>query len=175
MSSSNYRRNKAALDAFRKDLEAEMGDLSEIDIKLLNQAVNEGVRDIKKNTPGSTGHLRKSWRSAPAVKGPSGVKKVLVNMADYSEFVNYGHRVCKPIGKDNRICSGKPYAGERYFLYRQAADGTFQSRDRTDQEGTRWLRVYIKRLPRNAAHLCRSLRRFTGITFHRTWNFRVSW
>ena len=47
MSSSNYRRNKAALDAFRKDLEAEMGDLSEIDIKLLNQAVNEGVRDIK--------------------------------------------------------------------------------------------------------------------------------
>ena len=45
MSSSNYRRNKAALDAFRKDLEAEMGDLSEIDIKLLNQAVNEGVRD----------------------------------------------------------------------------------------------------------------------------------
>ena len=35
------------------------------------------------------------------------------------------------------------------------------------------MRVYIKRLPRNAAHLCRSLRRFTGITFHRIWNFRV--
>ena len=98
MSSSNYRRNKAALEAFRKDLEAEMGDLSEIDIKLLNQAVNEGVRDIKKNTPVRTGYLRKSWRSAPAVKGPSGVKKVLVNAADYSEFVNYGHRVVSRSG-----------------------------------------------------------------------------
>ena len=96
MSSSNYRRNKAALDAFRKDLEAEMGDLSEIDIKLLNQAVNEGVRDIKK-----------SWRSAPAVKGPSGVKKVLVNMADYSEFVNYGHRVVSRSGKTMRFIPGR--------------------------------------------------------------------
>lgn len=106
MSSSNYRRNKAALDAFRKDLEAEMGDLSEIDIKLLNQAVNEGVRDIKKNTPVRTGHLRKSWRSAPAVKGPSGVKKVLVNMADYSEFVNYGHRVVSRSGKTTGFVPG---------------------------------------------------------------------
>lgn len=83
-----------------------MGDLSEIDIKLLNQAVNEGVRDIKKNTPVRTGHLRKSWRSAPAVKGPSGVKKVLVNVADYSEFVNYGHRVVSRSGKTTGFVPG---------------------------------------------------------------------
>jgi len=107
VSSSNYRRNKAALDALRKDLEAEMGDFSEIDIKLLNQAVNEGMRDIKKNTPVRTGHLRKSWRSAPAVKGPSGVKKVLVNTADYSEFVNYGHRVVSRSGKTMRFIPGR--------------------------------------------------------------------
>lgn len=106
MNSSNYRRNKAALDAFRKDLEAEMGDLSEIDIKLLNQAVNEGVRNIKKNTPVRTGHLRKSWRSAPAVKGASGVKKVLVNTADYSEFVNYGHRVVSRSGETTGFVQG---------------------------------------------------------------------
>ena len=83
-----------------------MGDLSEIDMKLLNQAVNEGVRDIKKNTPVRTGHLRKSWRSTPAVKGPSGVKKVLVNTADYSEFVNYGHRVVSRSGKTTGFVPG---------------------------------------------------------------------
>ena len=106
MSSSNYRRNKSALDVFRKELEAEMGDLSEIDIKLLNQAVNEGVRDIKKNTPVRTGWLRKSWRSTPAVKSTSGVKKVLVNTADYSEFVNYGHRVVSRSGKTTGFVPG---------------------------------------------------------------------
>ena len=106
MNSSNYRRNKAAIDAFHRELSAEMGDLSEIDIKLLNQAVNEGVRHIKQNTPVQTGHLRKSWRSTPAVKGPSGVKKVLVNTANYSEFVNYGHRIVSRSGKTTGFVKG---------------------------------------------------------------------
>ena len=43
MSSSNYRRNKAAIDEFRKALKAEIDDLSEIDVKVLNKAVNEGI------------------------------------------------------------------------------------------------------------------------------------
>ena len=49
--SSNYRRNKAAVEDFRKALKAEMDDLSEIDKKVLNQAVNEGVRWLKERTP----------------------------------------------------------------------------------------------------------------------------
>ena len=47
MSSSNYRRNKAAIDEFRKALKAEIDDLSEIDVKVLNKAVNEGLRWLK--------------------------------------------------------------------------------------------------------------------------------
>ena len=51
MSSSNYRRNKAAIDRFRKELKAELEDLSGIDKKVMNQAVNEGVAFVKRRTP----------------------------------------------------------------------------------------------------------------------------
>lgn len=51
MSSSNYRRNKAAVDQFRKELMAMVEDIQEIDMKVLNQAVNEGMRYAKKNSP----------------------------------------------------------------------------------------------------------------------------
>ena len=42
-SSSNYRRNKAAIDKYRKELKSMMGDINGIDVKILNRAVNEGV------------------------------------------------------------------------------------------------------------------------------------
>ena len=40
MSSSNYRRNKAAIDQFRKELMAMVDDIREIDQRILNRAVN---------------------------------------------------------------------------------------------------------------------------------------
>ena len=43
MSSSNYRRNKAAIDQFRKELMAMVDDIQQIDKKVLNKAVNNGV------------------------------------------------------------------------------------------------------------------------------------
>ncbi len=118
-SSSNYRRNKAAIDKYRKELKAMIGDITEIDVKILNRAVNEGVRVAKELTPVSAGgtivefdtkdgthvsfklsspriggFMRKSWRSAPAVKSKGGgATKSMVNSADYSEYVNYGHRI----------------------------------------------------------------------------------
>ena len=93
MCSSNYRRNKAAVDQFRKELAAMVEDIGEIDIRVLNQAVNEGVRYAKNNSPVITGFYRKNWRSAPAVKSKAGgATKVLVNSADYASYVNYGHR-----------------------------------------------------------------------------------
>lgn len=125
--SSNYRRNKAAVDDFRKALKAEMEDLTEIDKKVLNQAVSEGVRWLKERTPvglhpnpviftvkngpkagtvvsfkthGTVvgGLLRKSWKSAPASKSKSGtVRKVLVNTAEYASYWNYGHRIVTKI------------------------------------------------------------------------------
>lgn len=122
MSGSNYRRNKAFVDQFRKELKAEMDDLSEVDVKVLNQAVNEGIRWLKERTPTGIhpnpvtfkvksgpkagkvvsfktkdtivgGLLKKSWRSAPASKSASGAKKVLVNTAEYASYWNYGHRI----------------------------------------------------------------------------------
>ena len=83
MSSSNYRRNKAAIDQFRKELMAMVDDIREIDQQILNRAVNAGVKYAKNNSPVITGFYRKNWRSAPAVKAKAGgVTKHLVNSAD---------------------------------------------------------------------------------------------
>jgi hypothetical protein len=49
---------------------------------------------FKVSSPHIGGFMRKSWRSAPAVKAKAGgVTKSMVNSADYSEYVNYGHRI----------------------------------------------------------------------------------
>lgn len=94
LKSSNYRANKKAIDQYRKELKAMLGDICEIDIKVLNRSVNEGVRVAKENTPIVTSFMWKSWRSAPAVKAKGGgAAKSMVNSADYSEYVNYGHRL----------------------------------------------------------------------------------
>ena len=99
MSSSNYRRNKAAIDQYRKELMAMLDDVREIDIKILNQAVNEGMRHAKDQSPVITGFFRKNWRSAPAVRTrDGGVSKNLVNSADYASSVNYGHRTVDSAG-----------------------------------------------------------------------------
>lgn len=131
-SSSNYRRNKAEIDKFRKELKSMLEDIKDIDIKVLNRAVNEGLRVAKENTPVSAGgnivdfttrsgvhvnfttkssrvggFMRKAWRSAPAVKAKAGgATKSLVNSADYSEFVNYGHRIVQG-GKTKGWVSGQ--------------------------------------------------------------------
>ena len=51
MSSSNFRRNKAAVDQFRKELLDMVEDVAAIDRRVLNQAVNEGVFYAKRRTP----------------------------------------------------------------------------------------------------------------------------
>ena len=99
MSSSNYRRNKAAIDQYHKELMAMLDDVREIDIKILNQAVNEGMRHAKDQSPVITGFFRKNWRSAPAVRTrDGGVSKNLVNSSDYASYVNYGHRTVDSAG-----------------------------------------------------------------------------
>ena len=93
MSSTNYNTNKRAIDQFRKELMDMSADIREIDIRILNRAVNTGVTYAKNNSPVITGFFRKNWRSAPAVKAKDGgVTKTLVNSADYASYVNYGHR-----------------------------------------------------------------------------------
>ena len=122
MSSSNYRRNKAAIDQFRKELMAMVDDIQQIDKKVLNKAVNNGVAYAKRHTPvgkhpnpvtftvkngpdagtvvsfkvsnpGVGGFLRKSWHKLPTKKSKAGVETELVNTAEYSTYWNYGHRI----------------------------------------------------------------------------------
>lgn len=91
---SNESFNRREIERFRKELKGMLHDISEIDVRCLNKAVNIGLRIAKENTPVITGFMRRGWKSAPAVKSKNGeVKKVLVNSADYSSFVNYGHRI----------------------------------------------------------------------------------
>ena len=122
MSSSNYRRNKAAIDQFRKELMAMVEDIQQIDKKVLNKAVNAGAAYAKRRTPvgdhpnpvtfivnngpgvrkvvsfkvknpGVGGFLRKSWHKVPTKKTKAGVETELVNTAEYSTYWNYGHRI----------------------------------------------------------------------------------
>lgn len=122
MSSSNYRRNKAAIDQFRKELMAMVDDIQQIDKKVLNKAVNAGAAYAKRRTPvgdhpnpvtfivnngpgvrkvvsfkvknpGVGGFLRKSWHKLPTKKTKAGVETELVNTAEYSTYWNYGHRI----------------------------------------------------------------------------------
>lgn len=93
MSNINFNANKKAIDQFRKELMAMVDDIREIDIRVLNRAVNASLRYAKDKSPVITGFYRKNWRSAPAVKSKGGgVTKTLVNSADYASYVNYGHR-----------------------------------------------------------------------------------
>ena len=122
MSSSNYRRNKAAIDQFRKELLALVEDILQIDKTVLNKAVNAGAAYAKRRTPvgdhpnpvtfivnngpgvrkvvsfkvknpGVGGFLRKSWHKLPTKKTKAGVETELVNTAEYSTYWNYGHRI----------------------------------------------------------------------------------
>ena len=122
MSSSNYRRNKAAIDQFRKELMAMVEDIQQSDKKVLNKAVNAGAAYAKRRTPvgdhpnpvtfivnngpgvrkvvsfkvknpGVGGFLRKSWHKLPTKKTKAGVETELVNTAEYSTYWNYGHRI----------------------------------------------------------------------------------
>ena len=122
MSSSNYRRNKAAIDQIRKELMAMVEDIQQIDKKVLNKAVNAGAAYAKRRTPvgdhpnpvtfivnngpgvrkvvsfkvknpGVGGFLRKSWHKLPTKKTKAGVETELVNTAEYSTYWNYGHRI----------------------------------------------------------------------------------
>ncbi len=104
---SNYRTNKKAIDQFRKELKAMLGDIGEVDKKVLNRAVNAGVRVAKENTPVITGFMRRRWGTYPARKTSDGITKRMFNAAGYSEYVNYGHRTVDGEGNTTGWVEGK--------------------------------------------------------------------
>ena len=105
--SSNYRRNKAFIDKYRKELQTMLDDISEIDKRVLSKAVSVGLADAKRNTPVVTGFMRRSWATTPTKKTASGAEKSLINTADYSSYVNYGHRIVNRSGKTVGWVPGK--------------------------------------------------------------------
>lgn len=104
---SNYSENKRTIDEFRKELKAMLDDISEIDVRVLNKAVNKGIAVAKRNTPTATGFMRKSWKSTPTVKSGKGAEKSIVNTADYSSYVNDGHRIVNKAGETIGWVKGK--------------------------------------------------------------------
>lgn len=120
MSNINYNANKKAIDAFRKELMAMVGDIREIDIRVLNRSVNAGMKYAKQQSPVITGFFRKNWRSAPAVRAKDGgVTKNLVNSAEYASYVNYGHRTVDQAGNTTGYVKSKKgdHLLERSVLY----------------------------------------------------------
>jgi uncharacterized protein (DUF885 family) len=116
----NQRYNQVAIKKYRKELQDMLGDISQIDVKVITRAVNEGLADVKRNTP--VGHysrevnfytksgehvhftvatkqvggfMRQHWHSPRAIKTSRSVSKELANSADYSSFVNDGHRIVR--------------------------------------------------------------------------------
>lgn len=107
MSSSNYRRNKAFIDKYRKELKSMLDDISDIDKKVLNKAVNEGVKVAKDDTNVISGFMRKSWGTTPTTKTSKGVEKSIINTAEYSSYVNYGHRLVNLKGETVGFVKGQ--------------------------------------------------------------------
>ena len=111
MSSSNYRRNEAAIRKFRKELMDMVDDIREIDKRVLNQAVNEGahpnpvvftirngpkvgeVVSFKVSSPGVGGKLRESWHKLPTRRTAGTLETEMVNNMEYASYWNYGHRI----------------------------------------------------------------------------------
>jgi len=98
--SSNYRRNKALIDKFRKELEEMLEDAAGVEKIILDKVGKLMLKRVKDNTPVDTGVLQKSWKSTPAIKNKAGeVKKVIFNNENYAEYVNYGHRIVNKKGE----------------------------------------------------------------------------
>lgn len=97
--SDNYRRNKIEVAKYREKLKFMLSDISDIDVKVLNKAVNEGAKEAKEHTNVVTGFMRRSWHSTRTVKSAKGVTKTLYNSAEYAPYVNYGHRITNRSGE----------------------------------------------------------------------------
>lgn len=115
---SNASENAAAINKYRNELRAMLGDISQIDRKVITASVNTGLRDVTKNTPvgiypaGSGkvgGTLRKGWHSPPVEKVGNGVQKMLENNVSYGLYVNDGHRLVNRNGETVGYVEGQHF------------------------------------------------------------------
>lgn len=112
---SNASTNAAAIDKYRDELRAMLGDISQIDRKVLTSAVNVGLRDVKRNTPVNKspyvigGTLRKGWHVTPTQPIGNGVQKALENNVYYAPYVNDGHRIVSKTGETVGYVEGQHF------------------------------------------------------------------
>lgn len=128
---SNYSDNAKAIDQFRNELREMLEDIQEIDKRVLNQAMNDGVKFAKRRTPVGIhpnpvtftvkrgpkagkvvsfkvnspivgGFLRKSWHKLCTKKSAQGVEAELVNTAEYASYWNDGHRIVNKKGGETK-------------------------------------------------------------------------
>lgn len=146
MSNMNYNANKKAIDEFRKELLDMIDDIKEIDKKILNQAVNEGVAYAKRRTPVGLhpnpvvftikngpkvgkivsfkihnpitgGKLRENWHKLPTKRTANGLKTEMVNTMEYASFWNYGHQIVTKKGGPTKGFVKGTYVLEKTQLY----------------------------------------------------------
>lgn len=114
--------NMVAMQLFRSELKALIGDISKVDEKVLTRALNEGVAFAKRQTPvgrhpnpvtftvksgpdvgravsfrvsnpGVGGLLRKSWNKTGLKRNGKDLEGKIFNNAKYALFWNNGHRI----------------------------------------------------------------------------------
>lgn len=98
--------NKAEIEKFRKQLKEMLGEIGEVDKKVLNKSVNVGLAYAKQNTPVVTGFLRKSWSTNPIQVTSDGVEKEIINNADYALYWDAGHRTVNTAGETTGFVEG---------------------------------------------------------------------
>lgn len=118
--------NTDAINKFRQQIRDMIGDISEVDKKVLNKAVNVGLAHAKNNTPVVTGHLRKSWAANPVEELPNGVQKELINTADYALYWNDGHRVVAQTGWTVGWCEGSHLLDKTINVIEKAEEEEFE-------------------------------------------------
>lgn len=110
---SNQRANQKAIEKYRKELEAMVGEIRTIDEKILNRAMNEGLKQVKQLTPAGVyknrtgGTLRRNWSRTRVFKTQTYVTATLYNNTGYALYVNYGHRVVNKNGETIGWVNGK--------------------------------------------------------------------
>lgn len=98
--------NKAEIEKFRKQLNDMLGEIGEVDKKVLNKSVNAGLAYAKQNTPVVTGFLRKSWSTNPIQSTDDGVEKEIINTANYALYWDAGHRLVNNAGETTGFVEG---------------------------------------------------------------------
>lgn len=103
--SMNRKLNEKAINQFRKELEAMGNDIREVDERVLNRAMSEGIRVVKQLTPVGVykdrvgGTLRRNWFRTKVFKTRAYVTATMYNNTEYAPYVNYGHRIVNKNGE----------------------------------------------------------------------------